>query len=361
MPAGPAPTIATRSFAGRSGSCPSVWTRSASHRTRLWLWGHKATLCPVLGPHVPELRALELLVVVSRTGSLSAAAAELGITQQAASSRVRTMESLVGTPLLDRSRRGSALTPTGELLVQWAGGVLEAAEQLDAGIAALRADRRGHLSIAASLTIAEHLLPGWLVALRARQAQLGQVPTDVTMTATNSERVATLVAAGDVDLGFVEGPDAPEDLQHRLVGTDTLVGSRRPGPPVGPALGPSGHRRDPGRDAARRPRARVRHPHRPGPRARRAGHRATGPRALEYGGRPVRRRRRRRSGRPRRARDPRRPGDRTAGPHQRRRPRPHPSAARGVARWRPPARGPGAGPGRLGGRLQATQPRRSKN
>jgi len=195
------------------------------------LWGHKVALCLVLGSHVPELRALELLVVVSRTGSLSAAAAELGITQQAASSRVRTMESLVGAALLDRTRRGSALTPTGELLVQWSAGVLEAAEQLDAGIAALRADRRGHLTIAASLTIAEHLLPGWLVALRARQAQLGQVPTEVTMTATNSERVAALVAAGEVVLGFVEGPDAPVDLQHRLVGTDTLVVVVGPGHP----------------------------------------------------------------------------------------------------------------------------------
>ena len=185
--------------------------------------GSQDSLVAVLGPHVPELRALELLVVVSRTGSLSAAAAELGITQQAASSRVRTMESLVGAPLLDRSRRGSALTPTGELLVQWSAGVLEAAGQLDAGIAALRADRRGHLGIAASLTIAEHLLPSWLVALRARQAQMGQVPTEVTMTATNSERVAALVASGEVDLGFVEGPDAPEGLRHRLVGTDTLV------------------------------------------------------------------------------------------------------------------------------------------
>ncbi|MEZ0579492.1 LysR family transcriptional regulator [Nocardioides sp. MH1] len=177
----------------------------------------------MLGSRVPELRALELLAVVSRTGSLSAAAAELGISQQAASSRLRTMESLVGAALLDRSHRGSALTPTGELVVQWSAGVLEAAEQLDAGIAALRADRRGHLTIAASLTIAEHLLPAWLVALRSRQQQLGQSPTDVTMTATNSERVAELVAAGEVDLGFVEGPDAPEGLRHRLVGTDTLV------------------------------------------------------------------------------------------------------------------------------------------
>jgi molybdate transport repressor ModE-like protein len=177
----------------------------------------------MLGPHVPELRALELLVLVSDKGSLSAAAAELGITQQAASSRLRTMESLVGASLLDRTRRGSVLTATGELLVQWSGAVLSAASQLDAGIAALRADRRGHLTIAASLTIAEHLLPGWLVALRAQQVQLGQIPTEVTMTATNSERVEGLVRTGEVDLGFVEGPDAPADLHHRLVGTDTLV------------------------------------------------------------------------------------------------------------------------------------------
>ncbi len=165
----------------------------------------------MLGPHVPDLRALELLVVVSRTGSLGAAAAELGITQQAASSRVRTMESLVGEPLVTRSKRGSELTPTGELVVQWADRVLDAAQELDAGISALRADRRGHLDIAASLTIAEHLLPGWLVGLRSHQVQRGQQPTDITMTATNTRRVVELVTADEVTLGFVEGPDAPRD------------------------------------------------------------------------------------------------------------------------------------------------------
>lgn len=176
----------------------------------------------MLGPHVPELRALELLVTVARTGSLGAAAAELGITQQAASSRVRTMEALVGEPLVARSKRGSELTPTGELVVQWAGRVLDAAQELDAGITAVRADRRGHLDIAASLTIAEHLLPGWLVGLRAQQVQRGQQPTEITMTATNTRRVTELVLAGEVVLGFVEGPDAPRGLRHRLVGTDEL-------------------------------------------------------------------------------------------------------------------------------------------
>ncbi|WP_435770849.1 LysR family transcriptional regulator [Nocardioides sp. SYSU DS0651] len=177
----------------------------------------------MLGSHVPDLRALELLVTVARSGSLGAAASELGITQQAASSRVRTMESLVGEPLVARSRRGSELTATGELLVQWASRVLDAAHELDAGITALRADRRGHLAIAASLTIAEHLLPGWLVGLRAQQTQRGVRPTEITMTATNSARVGELVTAGEVDLGFVEGPDAPRGLRSRLVGTDELL------------------------------------------------------------------------------------------------------------------------------------------
>lgn len=184
-----------------------------------------------LGPHVPELRALELLVVVARTGSIGGAATELGITQQAASSRVRTMESLVGEPLIARSARGSELTPTGELMVQWAERVLDAARELDAGITAVRADRRGHLDIAASLTIAEHLLPGWLVGLRAQQVQRGLEPTEITMTATNTDRVVEMVEAGEVALGFVEGPDAPRGLRHRLVGTDELVVVVGPGHP----------------------------------------------------------------------------------------------------------------------------------
>ena len=172
---------------------------------------------------MPELRALELLVVVARTGSLSAAAAELDITQQAASSRIRTAETLVGSPLLTRTRRGSALTQTGDLVVHWASRVLDAAEQLDTGIATLRHDRRSHLKIAASLTIAEYLLPGWLVAFRAHQANLGIPLTEFTMTAANSERVAELVGSEAADLGFVEGPKPPRALRHRLIGVDELV------------------------------------------------------------------------------------------------------------------------------------------
>ncbi|MBE7323556.1 LysR family transcriptional regulator [Nocardioides sp. Y6] len=181
------------------------------------------TLVRVLSPHVPDLRALELLLTVARTRSMGAAAIQLGITQQAASSRIQTMESLVGEPLLVRSKRGSELTRMGELVAQWAARVVEAAEELDTGIAALKINRRGHLAVAASLTIAEHLLPGWMVALRAARVRAGQEAPELTMTATNSATVVDLVRSGTVDLGFVEGPEAPQGLRCRQVGVDELV------------------------------------------------------------------------------------------------------------------------------------------
>ena len=79
--------------------------------------------------HVPDLTGLALLVAIARTGNLGTAAHELGLSVQAATARVRAVEQLVGTPVLERGRRGrrsSRLTARGVLLVEWAGPVLDA-------------------------------------------------------------------------------------------------------------------------------------------------------------------------------------------------------------------------------------------
>ncbi|NEA51730.1 LysR family transcriptional regulator, partial [Streptomyces sp. SID10815] len=86
-----------------------------------------------LAHRVPDLGALELLLAVARLGSLGGAARELGITQPAASSRVRSMERQLGLALVDRSPRGSRLTDAGALVTDWARRVVEAAEAFDAG------------------------------------------------------------------------------------------------------------------------------------------------------------------------------------------------------------------------------------
>ncbi|GAA1225864.1 LysR family transcriptional regulator [Kitasatospora nipponensis] len=192
-----------------------------------------------LSSRVPELGALELLLAVARHGSVGRAAAELGISQPAASARIKGMEQQLGVPLLDRSPRGSRPTPTGLLVVEWARQVVEAAQALDAGIDALRERRDARLRVVASLTVAEYLMPGWLLALAA--ARPG---TAVTLRTANSQTVAELVLAGEADLGFVEGPATPAGLTGTVVATDRLVvvvapshrWARRRTPVTGPEL-----------------------------------------------------------------------------------------------------------------------------
>ncbi|MGW0557218.1 LysR family transcriptional regulator [Streptomyces sp. NPDC002926] len=171
-----------------------------------------------LAHRVPDLGALELLLAVARHGSLGRAARELGITQPAASSRIRSMERQLGVALVDRSPRGSRLTDAGALVTDWARRVVEAAEAFDAGAQALRGRRDSRLRVAASMTIAEYLLPGWLIALRAERPG-----TAVSLLAGNSAMVARRLLAGEADLGFVEGLAVPEGLDGTAIGHDRLV------------------------------------------------------------------------------------------------------------------------------------------
>ncbi|KUL49099.1 LysR family transcriptional regulator [Streptomyces sp. NRRL F-4489] len=167
---------------------------------------------------VPDLGALELLLAVARLGSLGRAARAQGISQPAASSRIRAMERQLGVALVERSPRGSRLTGAGALVTDWARQVVEAAEAFDAGTQALRGRRDSRLRVAASMTIAEYLLPGWLVALRAQRPG-----TAVSLLAGNSRAVAERLLAGEADLGFVEGLDIPAGLDTAVIGHDRLV------------------------------------------------------------------------------------------------------------------------------------------
>lgn len=172
----------------------------------------------MLPPATPELATLHLLVTVAETGSLRRAAALHGISQPAVSQRVRGLERKLGLRLLERSTVGSRLTPEGVAVVDWARPVLEAARELALGVAALRAEQADRLRLAASMTVAEYLVPGWLSRLHEREPELA-----VSLQVGNSEQVAAMVRERRADLGFVEGVTAPTGLRSRTVGTDELL------------------------------------------------------------------------------------------------------------------------------------------
>jgi len=231
---------------------------------------------------VHDLGALRALREVGRQGSIAAAASVLGVSQQALSARMRTLERATGVTLLARTPSGSHLTEQGRLVVGWAEDVLDAADRLEAGLRSIRSGVSHRLAIAASQTIAEHLVPHWLVELRAveqasgaqasgaqasggpgnaaqggaaqggavqdRAAQggaghvnvapdaaahaAGYPPTVVELTVANSTGVLELVRDGKAGLGFIETPHLPSDLVTAHVRDDELLVVTAPGHPL---------------------------------------------------------------------------------------------------------------------------------
>ncbi|MGH9094797.1 MAG: LysR family transcriptional regulator [Acidimicrobiales bacterium] len=175
---------------------------------------------------LPDLAALDLLVTVSARGSINDAAAVHRVSQPAASMRLRTLERVLGIRLLERSTTGSKLTPAGVATVEWAGAVIEDLRALLGGVAALRAEGESHLRLAASLTVAEYLMPVWLPRFAAVAPEVG-----VSLEMGNTAHVAELIIDGTVELGFIEGARPPRGVRSRNVARDELVvvvGARHP-------------------------------------------------------------------------------------------------------------------------------------
>ncbi|HWM05310.1 MAG TPA: LysR family transcriptional regulator [Actinophytocola sp.] len=167
----------------------------------------------------PDLDSLRLLVHVAELGSVGRAARAAGIAQPSATKRLAALERRAGLPLLVRTPQGSTLTTDGKLVVAWASTLLTAVDEFQTSLAALRTNRAATMRIAASMTIAEALLPRWLSDLRRHEPGV-----HVGLTVTNSTEVARLVLGNtNVDIGFVEGPTLTEGLASRVVGADRLL------------------------------------------------------------------------------------------------------------------------------------------
>lgn len=165
----------------------------------------------------PDFAALELLVAVADHGSLGAGARAVGVAQPNASRSLSRLERRLGITLLVRSTHGSDLTPQGVVVVEWARNVLDAGHALLRGVAGLAQNTGSVLPVAASQTIAEHLLPQWISRLRRT------IDITVDIHVENSADVLAEVLDGHVAVGFVEGHGAPRGVRSTVVAHDELV------------------------------------------------------------------------------------------------------------------------------------------
>ncbi|EGO65652.1 selenium metabolism-associated LysR family transcriptional regulator [Acetonema longum] len=144
---------------------------------------------------------LQIFKTVVEKKSFSLAAQELHMAQSSVSQQVQNLEKYYGVKLFDRIQRRIYPTEAGLRLYPYANELERLYHEARQTITGLTDTVDGKLHIGASLTIGEYLMPRMLVRFSQQYPQV-----EVSMDVGNTEHVTSMVIAGGVDIGFVEGP-----------------------------------------------------------------------------------------------------------------------------------------------------------
>ncbi|MBR1896963.1 MAG: LysR family transcriptional regulator [Pyramidobacter sp.] len=155
------------------------------------------------------LRALE-------TGSITAAAAELGYTPSGVSRAVVSLEEELGVPLLRRSRSGVAPTPECETLLPMLRELLRTAARTEESAARLRGVEIGHITIGTAYSAFYPRL-----ALTAAEFRRNHPGVSVSFVEGLSSELAERVARGEADFCVISRRSEPCEWTPLL--TDSLV------------------------------------------------------------------------------------------------------------------------------------------
>jgi LysR family transcriptional regulator, low CO2-responsive transcriptional regulator len=175
----------------------------------------------------PNFHQLRLFLEVARRGSFSRAAEALAISQPAVSAQVALLERRYGQPLLERLPRGLRLTEAGGVLKEYAERIFGLAEEMEVALDDLRGLRRGHLTVGASSTIGEYVLPPLIGRFKALHPDVA-----VAMRVANTERILAEVRGRQLDLAFVGGRPTGDDLLAEPFDRDEIVPLAAPDHPL---------------------------------------------------------------------------------------------------------------------------------
>jgi DNA-binding transcriptional LysR family regulator len=168
-----------------------------------------------------DVRRMQVLRAVVTSGSVTAAAVNLGYTPSAVSQQVAALEKQAGTALLERFGRGVRPTAAGLLLTEHAAVISRNVAEAETALADLRAGRTGRLSIRYFATAGATLVAPAVARLRAEhpgvRIDLGLDDTEESPLSPDSGPLPD-VRHGRADLAVVVLPrDVPSPGGVRLV------------------------------------------------------------------------------------------------------------------------------------------------
>lgn len=165
-----------------------------------------------------DFYSLELFLAVATTGSIAGAASRMNTVPSAVSKRISDLERAIGTPLLQRHRRGVDLTPAGQELRRHAEAMHLAVERMEVDMGNYAQGVRGTIRIAANTSSITQFLPEDLALFTAEHPDLR-----IQLIERSSSDVLEAVRTGLVEIGIFSGFTEASGLQTQLYRRDTLV------------------------------------------------------------------------------------------------------------------------------------------
>jgi DNA-binding transcriptional LysR family regulator len=163
-------------------------------------------------------RQLLTFVTVVDKGGFTYAAEALHTTQPAVSQHIRTLEKRLGVKLLERTTKQVRLNRAGEIVYRHAKDILQLYTQMERLVSDLVTDAAGPLTIGASYTFGEYVLPHVVAEFRARYPRVTPV-----ITIANTKHVVQQVANGELDIGIMEGHSIHDEVEVQPFAQDAMV------------------------------------------------------------------------------------------------------------------------------------------
>lgn len=165
------------------------------------------------------LRQLEVFKTVVETGSFSAAAAALDISQPSVSMHVRALETRVRQRVFERHRgRAPVLTRIGHRIYDHAGDMLSRSDRTSADIRSLQSAQDNVLSFASQRFIANHLLSKPVADFAQKHPGI-----EIIANIGALENAVENIRHRDVDLGLFLAQGAVKGLKSEVIGRQELV------------------------------------------------------------------------------------------------------------------------------------------
>ncbi len=150
--------------------------------------------------------------------NFSRASEALLLTQPAVTQQIKALEEEIGFPLFDRGGGRISLTPGGAALLPFAEKLKVMSDEALAAVAGAYGQLGGELSLGASQTIAQYLLPKLMAGFLQRNPNV-----KISARTGNTDEMLGALISGDIQLALIEGPEQRNDVHIEPVMEDHMV------------------------------------------------------------------------------------------------------------------------------------------